>query len=378
MNSKEVTNFIKEIYKKEFIPLHEPVFIGNEKKYLTECIDSTFVSSVGKFVDEFENKIKEYVNSKYAIAMINGTSALHLALKVVGVKRGDYVITQPLTFVATTNAISYNGAKPIFLDVSKNRLSLSFKALKNFLEKNCIVKNKKCFYKKDNKTIRACVVMHTFGHPALIDKIVDLCKKWYIRVVEDSAESLGSFYKNRHTGTFGDIGIFSFNGNKIITGGNGGIAATNNLKFAKELKHLSTTAKLPHKYEYIHDRVGYNYRLSNINASLLLAQFEKLSFFLKTKRDLALIYKKFFKDSFISEPKNSKSNYWLNSIIFNNKKERDEFLKYSNSNGVMSRAVWRLNNKLDMFKNSISDDLKNATYLEERLVNIPSGVVVNV
>ena len=378
-NYKKITDFIKNIYKKDFIALHEPVFIGNEKKYLNECIDSTFVSSVGKYVDKFEEMLADYVGSKYAVAVSNGTSALFVALKLVGVKEGDEVITQPLTFVATANAISYCGAKPIFVDVDLDTLGLSPTSLKEFLEKNCEIVDNKCINKTTGKTIKACVPMHTFGHPCKIDEIKEICDKWHIELVEDAAESLGSFYKNKHTGTFGKVGIFSFNGNKIITAGGGGVIVTYDEELAKKAKHLTTTAKIPHPYEYIHDEVGYNFRMPNINAALLVAQMENLDKFLENKRELAKKYEKFFEDlgiEFIKEPKNAKSNYWLNAIKFENKKQRDEFLEYSNKNKVMTRPIWRLMNKLPMYKNCQRDELKNAEYLEERIVNIPSGVVL--
>ena len=378
---KKIVNFIQNIYNtKEFLPLHEPRFIGNEKKYLNDCIDSTFVSSVGKYVDMFEEQFAKKVGAKYAIAVVNGTLALHIALLLANVKKDDEVITQALTFIATCNAINYCGAKPIFVDVDLDTLGLSPKALEKFLEKNCIIKDGKCINKTTNKIIKACVPMHTFGHPCKIDKIVKICKKWHIKVVEDSAESLGSYYKNKHTGVFGKLGIFSFNGNKIITSGGGGVIVTDDKKLAKKAKHLTTTAKIPHPWEYKHDMIGYNYRLVNLNASLLVAQLEQLDKFLKNKRELAKKYKRFFKEfddiTFIKEPKNSKSNYWLNGIIFKNQKQRDKFLEFSNKNGIMTRPIWTLMNKLDMFKDAQCGSLKNSKYLEKRVVNISSSVVI--
>jgi len=370
---KKIIDFIKTLYKKDIVPLHEPVFIGNEKKYVNECIDSTFVSSVGEFVEKVEKEFAKYVKSKYAIAVVNGTSALHIALEVIGVKNNTEVITQPLSFIATANAIKYCKADPIFLDVDLDTLGLSPKALKDFLEKNCILKNNQCINTNTNKVIKACVPMHTFGHPCRVDEIVSICNEWNIEVIEDSAEALGSFYKNKHVGTFGKVGIFSFNGNKIITSGGGGMVVTDDEYIAKKIKHLTTTAKVPHPYEYIHDAIGYNYRMPNINAALLLAQLENIDLFLNKKRELAKIYNDFFKSidiKFITEPKNAKSNYWLNAIMIDNKKE---FLEYSNKNGVMTRPIWRLINKLDMYNNYQTDSLKNANYLEKVVVNIPSG-----
>ncbi|MFW2566620.1 LegC family aminotransferase [Aliarcobacter butzleri] len=375
---QKIVDFIKETFKtQKFIPLHEPRFIGNEKKYLNDCIDSTFVSSVGKYVDTFEKEFAKTVGSKFAIATVNGTAALHISLLLSGVKRDDEVITQPLTFIATSNAISYIGAKPIFLDVDLDTMGLSPKSLKNFLETNCEVKDNICINKTTGKTIKACVPMHTFGHPCKIEEIKEICDIWNIILVEDAAESLGSFYKNKHTGTFGKIGAFSFNGNKIITSGGGGVIVTDDEGLAKRAKHITTTAKIPHPYEYVHDEIGYNYRLPNINAALLVAQLEQLEKFLVSKRELAKIYDEFFSLNnikFIKESENSKSNYWLQAVLLNDINQRNEFLEFTNKNGVMTRPIWKLMNELEMFKDCQKDDLKNAKYLEERVVNIPSSV----
>ncbi|MDD3442347.1 LegC family aminotransferase [Sulfurimonas denitrificans] len=377
---KNIVDFIQNTFKtKEFVPLHEPRFIGNEKKYLNDCIDSTFVSSVGKYVDTFEKEFALRVGSKYAIATVNGTAALHVSLLLVDVKKDDEVITQPLTFIATCNAISYLGAKPVFVDVDIDTMGLSPDSLKRFLEKNCEIKNSTCINKISGKVIKACVPMHTFGHPCRIDEIKEICDKWNISLVEDAAESLGSYYKNRHTGTFGKVGAFSFNGNKIITSGGGGVIVTDDEAIAKRAKHITTTAKIPHPYEYVHDEVGYNYRLPNINAALLVAQLEQLDGFLASKRELALRYKEFFSKSeivFAEEPKESKSNYWLQAILLSDKNQRDEFLEFTNKNGVMTRPIWRLMNELEMFKDCQRDNLKNAKYLEQRVVNIPSSVIL--
>jgi aminotransferase in exopolysaccharide biosynthesis len=391
---EEIVDFIKNIYKnKDFIALHEPVFVGNEKKYLNDCIDSTFVSSVGKYVEKIEKEFAKKVGSKYAIAVVNGTAGLHSALLTVGVNSNDEVITQPLTFVATANAISYTGAKPVFVDVDLDTLGLSPFALQKFLEENCEIVDNKCINKTTKKIIKVCLPMHTFGHPCKIDKIKQICDKWHIILIEDSAESLGSFYKNKHTGTFGKMGVFSFNGNKIITSGAGGIVVTDDEILAKRIKHLTTTAKVGvgtwdldngekvevSKWDYLHNEIGYNYRMPNINAALLLAQLENLDKFLEIKRDLTNKYKHFFKKigiEFITEPKDAKSNYWLNGIIFENRELRDKFLEFSNSNNVMTRPIWTLMNKLPMYKNAQNDGLKNSMFLEERVVNIPSGVVL--
>ncbi|WP_418186793.1 LegC family aminotransferase [Aliarcobacter lanthieri] len=377
---QNITNFIKQTFKtQEFIPLHEPRFIGNEKTYLNECIDSTFVSSVGKYVDKFEKEFASYVGAKYAIATVNGTAALHISLILANVQRDDEVITQPLTFIATCNAISYIGAKPIFIDVDLDTLGLSPDSLKNFLETNCEIIDNKCINKTTKKQIKACVPMHTFGHSCKIEEIKEICNNWNIVLVEDAAESLGSFYKTKHTGTFGKIAAFSFNGNKIITSGGGGVIVTDDEALAKRAKHITTTAKIPHPYEYVHSEMAYNYRLPNLNAALLVAQMENLDKFLANKRELSQIYKDFFSSTdikFVEEPNNSKSNYWLQAVIFENVKQRDDFLEFSNKNGVMTRPIWRLMNELDMYKDCQKDDLKNAKYLEQRVVNIPSSVRV--
>ena len=377
---QKIVDFIKETFKtQEFIPLHEPRFIGNEKNYLNDCIDSTFVSSVGKYVDSFEKEFAKTVGSKFAIATVNGTAALHVSLLLADVKKDDEVITQPLTFIATCNAISYIGAKPIFVDVDLDTMGLSPDSLKNFLETNCEVVENICINKTTNRQIKACVPMHTFGHPCRIEEIKDICDIWNITLVEDAAESLGSFYKEKHTGTFGKIGAFSFNGNKIITSGGGGVIVTDDESLAIRAKHITTTAKIPHPYEYVHDEIAYNYRLPNINAALLVAQLEQLEKFLDSKRELAKIYKEFFLQNsikFIEEPENSKSNYWLQAVLLENVKQRDDFLEFTNKNGVMTRPIWKLMNELEMFKDCQKTDLKNAKYLEERVVNIPSSVRV--
>ena len=375
---EDVISFVQNRYKTtEFIPLHEPRFTGNEKKYLNECIDSTFVSSVGKFVDEFEGKIAQYTGAKYSIATSNGTSALHASLILANVEEGDEVITQPLTFVATCNTIKYCGANLVFIDVDRDTMGLSPIALQEFLEINTTVKNGQCVNNTTNKIIKACVPMHTFGHPCRVDEIQDICEQYCITLIEDSAESLGSFYKGKHTGTFGKMGVISFNGNKIITGGGGGCIITNDKELAQKAKHLTTTAKIPHKWEYMHDIVGYNYRMPNLNAALILAQLEQLDIFVENKRLIYDKYRRFFKDfdiELMTELKGSRSNYWLNSLVFQDCKQKNIFLNKVNSEGVMTRPIWTLMNKLDMFKDCQSDSLRVSNWLEERVVNIPSGV----
>lgn len=374
----DVINFIKESYQaKNFLPLHEPVFFGNEKKYVNECIDSTFVSSVGKFVDQFENMVADYTGAKYAIATVNGTAALHIALKLSGVDETTEVITQPLTFIATCNAISYCGASPVFVDVDRETLGLSPKSLAKFLKNETEQIAGQCYNKTSGKRVAAVLPMHTFGHPCLIDEIATICNQYNIALVEDAAESLGSYYKEKHTGTFGQVSAFSFNGNKTITTGGGGIILTDDLELAKRAKHITTTAKQPHPFEYKHDEVAYNYRMPNLNAALGCAQMEVLDTILKSKRERALSYARFFETQtpvFIKEPVNAQSNFWLNAVVLENKAERDKFLKVTNEAGVMTRPIWQLMNKLDMFKSCQTGELDNSDWLEERIVNIPSGV----
>ena len=377
-----IVKFIRTLYKEPsaFIPLHEPRFIGNEKKYMAECIDSTFVSSVGKFVDQFEEVTATYTGSKKAIVCVNGTEALHMALLLAGVKRDEEVITQPLTFIATANAISYTGASPVFVDVDRDTLGLSPASLAAFLEEFAVIRDDGfCYNKHSNKKISACVPVHIFGHPCRIDEIVEICNRYNIPVVEDSAESIGSLYKGRHTGTFGKLGILSYNGNKTITTGGGGMILTDDETLGKLAKHLTTQAKVPHPWEYVHDHVGYNYRMPNINAALGVAQMESLDFFIEKKRELAAAYKSFFDSigiAFFTEPENAFSNYWLNAIILKDRQERDDFLEYTNANKVMTRPAWRLMNKLPMFENCQVFELENALWLEDRIVNLPSSVII--
>lgn len=375
---KDVINFIRELYNtNEFIPLHEPCFKGNEKKYLEECIDSTFVSSVGKFVDQFENEVAKYTGAKYAVATVNGTAALHVALLMAGVEKDDEVITQPLTFVATCNAISYIGAHPVFIDVDKDTLGLSPEKLDHFLAQNTELVNGGCINKISKRRIKAVVPMHTFGFPANIEELMHVCQKHGLEVVEDSAESLGSFYKGKHTGTFGLLGTLSFNGNKTITTGGGGMIITNNKALAVKAKHITTTAKVPHRWNFEHDMVAYNYRLPNLNAALGCAQMENLPRVIEKKRRLATKYFDFFKDKsakFILEPNETKSNYWLNALILSDLEERNAFLEETNNNGIMTRPIWKLMNNLSFYSSAQTGSLENAKWLEERVVNIPSSV----
>lgn len=376
---KQTVDFIRlQFPSQDFIPLHEPRFLGNEKKYVIDCIDSTFVSSVGKYVDDFEKQIAAYTGAKYAVACVNGTAALHMGMLVAGVKRNDIVITQALSFIATCNAISYIGASPLFVDVDMDTLGLSPEKLETYLKEFAVKKSDGYSYHKiTDQKIAACVPMHTYGHPGRIDELAAICNEYNIPLVEDAAESIGSFYKNKHTGTFGLVGTFSFNGNKTITCGGGGAIITDDEALAKKAKHLTTQAKVPHRWEFVHDEIAYNYRMPNINAALMCAQLEQLDTFLNNKRELAEIYINYFEGTeieFVKEPKDSSSNYWLCAILLKDKKEQQEFLQITNDNGVMTRPIWRLMNKLEMFKDAMRGELSNSEELENRLVNIPSSV----
>ncbi|MDK2120533.1 aminotransferase LegC [Campylobacter jejuni] len=377
MFEKEIS-FIKSLFNKENIALHEPCFIGNEKKYLLECIDSGFVSSVGEFVTRFEEALKEKTKARFVIATNTGTAALHIALLANGIDENCEVITQSISFVATANAIAYTGAKPVFLDIDENTLSLSPKALEHFLENQTYQKDNLSYNKTTHKPIKACVIMHTFGLSAHIKAIKELCEKCHILLIEDAAEALGSTYENKALGTFGKCGILSFNGNKIITGGCGGAILSDDENLAKLARHLSTTAKIPHPYEYDHDRIAYNYRLCNINAAILFAGLENLELFLENKRELAKIYKDFFKNhdkcKFIDEKSNEKSNFWLNTLLFKNENLRNIFLEECLKNNIFVRPVWKSLPSLKAFQNCQSNELINTKKLEKRLINLPSSV----
>ena len=375
---KETIDFIRNYYESsDFIPLHEPYFSGNEKEYLNECIDSTFVSSVGKFVDKFETDIVQFTGAKYAVATVNGTSALHIALLMAGVEKDDEVITQPLTFIATCNAISYIGANPIFIDVDRDTLGMSVEKLKHFLVRETKMINGDCINNTTKKKIKAVVPMHTSGIPLNIDALKDVCDQYGLKIVEDAAESLGSILNGNHTGTIGLLGVLSFNGNKTITTGGGGMILTNEENLAIKAKHITTTAKKPHPWDFNHDQIGYNYRMPNINAALGCAQLEKIPEILKKKRTLANKYKLFFKDKpvqFVTEPEHTTANYWLNTIVLDEANDRDAFLKATNEAGVMTRPIWKLMSDLSMFKKMQKGNLENAMWLEKRVINIPSSV----
>ncbi|MCC4797863.1 aminotransferase DegT [Enterovibrio norvegicus] len=377
MKAATIVEFVRDTYKTdEFIPLHAPKFDGNEKAYVMETIESTFVSSIGKFVDDFERKIEAYTGTAKAVATVNGTAALHAALYMADVQRGDLVVTQALTFVATCNALYHMGAEPIFLDVSPVSLGLCPKAVDAFLEENAEVTDAGCIHKKTGRRIKAVVPMHTFGHPVELDELITVCLKWNITLVEDAAESLGSFYKGKHSGTIGDFGAVSFNGNKIITTGGGGMVLCKTKELGARTKHVTTTAKAPHPYEFFHDEPGFNYRMPNLNAALGCAQMEVIGQYLKKKRQLAEGYKDFFNGTdftFVTEPEYAQSNYWLNAIICPDKDSRKEVLAGTNASGVMTRPIWQLMHRLPMFKDCIKADLSTSEWLEARLVNLPSS-----
>lgn len=364
----------------DFVPLHAPMFSGNEKKYLDECIDSTFVSSVGAFVDRFERDIAEYTGARRAVVCVSGTNALHMALMLASVERDDEVLTQSLSFIATCNAISYIGAHPVFIDVDYDTMGLSPAALREWLEKHTVKDAGNVLRNKSTgRRVKSVVPMHTFGHPCRIDEIASICDEYCLELVEDAAESIGSFYKGKHTGTFGRIGAISFNGNKTITTGGGGMLLFNDEKLADLAKHLTTQAKVPSRWEFIHDHIGYNYRMPNINAALGCAQLEEISGFLASKRKTAEIYREFFASEpggikFMAEPTESVSNYWLNAIAFPTREERDRFLQYSNDHGVMTRPIWELMWRLPMFEHCERDSQTNTVLLADTIVNLPSSV----
>lgn len=359
------------------IPLHAPIFSGNEKRNVAQCIDTTFVSSVGEFVSEFETKIAHYCGSAGAVATVNGTSALQAALVSAGVKQRDLVITQSLTFVATCNAIHWLGAEPVFIDVAKQTVGMCPNSLEEFLTEHCYLDQDRCIHRATGKKISAIVPMHTFGHPVEITKIVEIATKWNIKVVEDAAESLGSTFEGQACGSFGEFGAISFNGNKIITTGGGGMVLCNSVENTVKLRHLTTTAKVSHPYEFLHDDYGFNFRMPNINAALGCAQLENLSVLLEAKRKLASVYTAFFDGtdfSFVIEPSRAKSNYWLNAVICPTKEERDTLLNRSLETGIMLRPVWTPMHQLPIYQHCICGNLDTTEFLSERLINLPSTV----
>lgn len=365
-----------------FLPLHEPLFRGNENKYVRECIDTGWVSSVGKFVDRFEEDLAAYTGLKRAVAVANGTSALHICLILAGVKPGDEVLVPALTFIATANAVTYCQATPHFVDSCYETLGLDPEKLADYLFEIAEVKNGSCYNRQTGRRISAMVPMHTFGHTVDMDKVNALAEKYHLTVVEDCAESIGSFYKGVHTGNFGKVSAMSFNGNKTITTGGGGAVLTNDEELGKLAKHLTTQAKIPHKWEFSHDMVGYNYRMPNINAALGCAQLEELPEFLKKKRALAENYRKAFKGNkavdFFLEPIFSKSNYWFNALLLKSEMAhlRDRLLLLLNDNNIMSRPIWNLMYTLKMYRDCPRMDCSVAEDIGRRLVNIPSSVIL--
>ena len=376
---QRLIGFVREEYGTHGpIPLHAPTFAGCEREYLIDCVDSTFVSSVGQYVGRFEREIADYTGSNGTVATVNGTAALHIALLLAGVQRGDHVITQPLTFIGTVNAIAFCGAAPVFVDVDRRTLGMSPRALSEWLDSNAFIDDTgTCRMKDGNNAIRACLPMHTFGHPADVDGLVAVSKAWKIELVEDAAESMGSFYKQRHTGTFGSLGTLSFNGNKVLTTGGGGMILCSDPDVAAHAKHLTTTAKRPHSFEFFHDELGYNYRLPNLNAALGCAQLRQLENFIAAKRALAMRYAALLAGSeyqFFNEAGDRRSNYWLNAVICQDRAARDVLLKQTNGYGVGTRPVWTLMHHLPMYAKCARGDLSNAEWLESRVVNLPSSV----
>ena len=376
--NKSLINFIHNLYETdEFIPLHEPQFEGNEKKYVTDAIDSTYVSSSGYYVNKFEEDISVLTSCTKAVSLVNGTAALSLAMYMSNIRTGDLVITQPLTFIATCNAIHHLGASPIFIDISLDSLGLDPAAVLEFLEAHaCIDDDGNCVFKESGQKIKAIVPMHTFGHPVDLDQFTKICEDWNLILIEDAAESLGSLYKGKHTGTFGRFGALSFNGNKTITTGGGGMLLCSKSFEGERAKNLSTTAKLPHPYEFFHDEAGFNMRMPNLNAALGCAQLESLEKFLIAKKIIANSYREFFADTeatFISQPEYAESNYWLNAILCADETSKNELLEYSNNQGVNMRPIWKLMYKLPMFSHAIMGEMGNAEKIESLLVNLPSS-----
>jgi len=362
--------------KEERIFLHEPKFFGNEKKYVLDAIDSTFVSSIGVYVDRFESELARFTNTSKATAVVNGTAAIQVALRLAGIQKEEEVLTQALTFIATSNAITYNQATPVFLDVDRDTMGMSPQALEDFLDNFGDLREDGCFNKSTGKRIGACLPMHTFGFMCRIDEIVTICDKWHIPVIEDAAESLGSSYKGKSAGSYGLAGVFSFNGNKIITSGGGGAIVSKDSTIARRAKHLTTTAKIPHVWAYEHDELGYNYRMPNLNAALICAQLEQLPTLKESKKKLYEEYDSHFRGSGVqlkAIPKDTDWNYWLISLEMEDRKERDEFLEHTNARGIMTRPIWQLMYRLPMYEHCQRDSMKNAEYLEERIVNIPSS-----
>ncbi|WP_342581023.1 LegC family aminotransferase [Ureibacillus sp. FSL W7-1570] len=376
----QFANEIKKMYGKDVVPLHEPTFDEKEIEYVTECIKTGWVSSVGSYVTRFEEELAKFVGAKRAVAVVNGTAALHIALKIVGVEENDEVLMPSLTFVATANAASYLGAIPHFVDVSYETLGMDPIKLNKHLEEIGVLRNGKLYNKQTGRRIAAVVPMHTFGHPVDLDGLLEVCDKFNLVLVEDAAESLGSYYKGKHTGTFGKVAAFSFNGNKIVTTGGGGAIVTNDDALADYAKHLTTTAKIPHRWEYVHDEIGYNYRMPNINAALGCAQLEKIKVFLRKKKLLTEKYEQLICNlegvQLFKQPLNSESNYWLQTLILEDSLNRNKVLSFLNDNGVMSRPIWQPLHELKMYKNNPMMEMNTTMQLKQKIVNIPSAPIL--
>jgi perosamine synthetase len=372
-------DFIRSLYPGQaVIPLHEPRFRGREREYVLEAIDSGYVSSVGSFVNRLEQMVCTYTGAAYAVATVNGTAALHLALQVVGVQPGNLVITQPLTFVATCHAISYLQAEPLFLDIDRHTLGLSAEALVHFLQTECEQKEGGCYHRNTGKRIGACVPVHTFGHPAQLDALSLLCDQYAIPMVEDAAESLGSTFKGRHTGTWGEVGVYSFNGNKTITTGGGGMLVTHNKALAERAKHVSTQAKVGHPWASVHNELGYNYRMPNLNAALGCAQLEQLESIVGEQRNIAAAYKNFIAScpglEWLEEPRQARSNYWLPAVLCENKAQRDLILAECHSQGIQARPAWELMHRLPVYQHCIRTALPVSEDIADRIINLPGSI----
>ncbi|MGG1518933.1 LegC family aminotransferase [Paenibacillus oryzisoli] len=378
----EIASQIKELYiPRDIVPLHTPTFIGNEEQYVVDCIRTGWVSSVGKYVDVFEKKLAEFTGVKRAVAVVNGTAALHMALKVAGVQENDEILIPSLTFVATANAVRYCQAVPHFIDVSDKTLGIDAEKLEAYLQEITMTRDNVCVNKHTGRVIRAVIPMHTFGHPVEIEKLINTCEKYRLLMIEDAAESLGSYYQGTHTGNFGKVAAISFNGNKIITTGGGGAILTNDEELANYAKHLTTTAKLPHRWQYNHDEVGYNYRLPNLNAALGCAQLENLPVLLERKRELTNYYEQIFCDfqgvTLFKEPSYAKSNYWLQTLVIDDKKfEINETLEVLNNYGIMARPIWTPLHYLVPFRHFPKSDLTATEKLEKKVINIPSSPII--
>jgi perosamine synthetase len=387
VNVSHVVSLLKSVLNKgkepaalhEPVALHEPSFTGKEWEYVKDCLDTGWVSSKGQYVDKFEEKLVQYTGVKHAIAVVNGTAALHICLKLAGVEQGDEVLLPALTFVAVANAVCYCGAIPHFIDSDIQSLGVNPDKLHDYLSEITFIRNGLCYNKQSMRPVKAVIAMHTFGHPVDLDPLLEVCKKYRLELIEDAAEALGSYYKNRHVGCLGKLSALSFNGNKIVTTGGGGAILTNDSNLAKLAKHLSTTAKLPHPWAFVHNQVGYNYRLPNINAALGCAQMEQIDKFVQSKRSLAQKYRQAFTGvqgiAFFREPTYARSNYWLNVLLLDeeNAALRDSLILETNNQGILTRPAWVLMNKLKMFQSCPHMNLSMAESLEQRIINIPSS-----